>query len=65
MEVVDPKKASQNILIQEIIKKGIASNEEDAMKIIMKVKEARTKKEADLLKAPKYFQDLFKRYPIL
>jgi hypothetical protein len=35
------------------------------MKIIQKVKEAKTKKQADLLKAPKYFQDLFNRYPIL
>ena len=33
--------------------------------IIQKVKQAKTKKEADLLKAPKYFQELFKKYPIL
>lgn len=48
-----------------MIEKDIAKDKETAVQIIEKIKKEETKKEADLLKAPKYFQELFKMYPIL
>jgi hypothetical protein len=52
-------------IVEEMISKGIAPNKEAALQIILKVKAEKSKKEADLLKAPKYFQNLFIKYEIL
>ena len=35
------------------------------MQLILKIKTEKVKKQADMLKAPKYFQTLFRKYEIL
>ena len=48
-----------------MIDQKIAPNKEAALEVIQLVKEENKKQEDDLKRAPKYFQALFQKYPIL
>ena len=48
-----------------MIEKGVAPNKKVALYIIKKVQEENNRKKEELLKAPRYFKELFERYPIL
>lgn len=51
--------------MKNLIDTKLAGNERAALRIIEKVKEENRRRQDELQKAPKYFQELFAKYPIL